>query len=119
MTKNISINLLKHLSPSAFLEKYWGKQALFLQDAIDISGAELSKDVVFGLAKNENIESKIIAFIEGSQQTTYGPFNKVKHAKSSSLLIHQFNLNKNERLIWKCGMKKSIQPPIICSHSIL
>ena len=34
MTKNISINLLKHISPSAFLEKYWGKQALFLQDAI-------------------------------------------------------------------------------------
>jgi len=65
MTKNISINLLKHISPSAFLEKYWGKQALFLQDAIDISGAELSKDVVFGLAKNENIESKIIAFIGG------------------------------------------------------
>ena len=92
MTKNISINLLKHISPSAFLEKYWGKQALFLQDAIDISGAELSKDVVFGLAKNENIESKIIAFIGGSQQTTYGPFNKVRHAKSSSLLIHQFNL---------------------------
>ena len=52
MTKNISINLLKHISPSAFLEKYWGKQALFLQDAIDISGAELSKDEVFGLAKN-------------------------------------------------------------------
>ena len=85
MAKNISINLLKHISPSAFLEKYWGKQALFLQDAIDISGAELSKDVVFGLAKNENIESKVIAFIGGSQQTTYGPFNKVKHGKSSSL----------------------------------
>ena len=71
MTKNNSINLLKNLTPSAFLKKYCGKQALFLNNVIDISGAALSKRIVFNLIKSENIESKIISFEDGAIQTAY------------------------------------------------
>lgn len=92
MTKNNSINLLKNLTPSVFLKKYWGKQALFLNNVIDISGAALSKRIVFNLIKSENIESKIISFEDGAIQTAYGPFNKIRDDKHHSLLIHKFNL---------------------------
>ena len=91
MSKKNSINILKDISPECFIKNHWGKKYLFLENAIEIENAVITKRTIGKLIRNPDIFSKLIIKQNNSSETFYGPFNELPKQKINSLLIYKFH----------------------------
>jgi len=70
--------LLGGLSPAAFLRRHWQKRPLFVRDAVSCSGAWLQPKILFALACQDDVESRIVTRARGRWRVEHGPFTRDK-----------------------------------------
>jgi 50S ribosomal protein L16 3-hydroxylase len=71
---DIPTALLGHLSPSQFMRRYWQKKPLLIRQAIPDIEAPLSRDELFELADQDDVEARLITHFRNKWQLEHGPF---------------------------------------------
>ncbi|WP_233830773.1 cupin domain-containing protein [Paraburkholderia sp. ZP32-5] len=66
--------LLGNLSPSQFMRRYWQKKPLLIRQAIPNIVPPLSRDELFELADQEEVEARLITHFRNKWQLEHGPF---------------------------------------------
>lgn len=66
--------LLGNLTPSQFMRRYWQKKPLLIRQAIPQVTAPLSRDELFDLAGNDDVEARLITRARNRWQLAHGPF---------------------------------------------
>jgi len=66
--------LLGNLSPSQFMRRYWQKKPLLIRQAIPNIDAPLSRDELFALADQDEVEARLITHFRNKWQLEHGPF---------------------------------------------
>jgi 50S ribosomal protein L16 3-hydroxylase len=66
--------LLGNLTPSQFMRRYWQKKPLLIRQAIPDIAAPLSRDELFELADQDEVESRLITHFRNKWQLEHGPF---------------------------------------------
>ncbi|CAD6534515.1 50S ribosomal protein L16 3-hydroxylase [Paraburkholderia sabiae] len=66
--------LLGNLTPSQFMQRYWQKKPLLIRQAIPDIDAPLSRDELFELADQDEVESRLITHFRNKWQLEHGPF---------------------------------------------
>jgi 50S ribosomal protein L16 3-hydroxylase len=67
-------SLLGNLTPSQFMRRYWQKKPLLIRQAIPDIAAPLSRDELFELADQDEVESRLITHVRNKWQLEHGPF---------------------------------------------
>lgn len=67
-------SLLGNLTPSQFMRRYWQKKPLLIRKAIPDIAAPLSRDELFELADQDEVESRLITHFRNKWQLEHGPF---------------------------------------------
>ncbi|MCU6433290.1 cupin domain-containing protein [Undibacterium sp. Jales W-56] len=95
--KNLStkLPLLGNLTADQFLNEYWHKKPLLIRQAIPGFNAPIDKDMLFDMAAQENVESRLICFFNQHWEMSNGPFQQlpVKEKKDWTLLVQGVNLH--------------------------
>ncbi|MGB4810899.1 MAG: cupin domain-containing protein, partial [Methylophilaceae bacterium] len=73
--------LLNQLSPAQFLAEYWQKKPLLIKQAIPSFKGLLSPDELAGLACENDVLARIVAFKNGKWSAKQGPFDEADFAK--------------------------------------
>ena len=71
---NQPATLLGNLTPSQFMRRYWQKKPLLIRQAIPDIDAPLSRDELFELADQDEVESRLITHFRNKWQLEHGPF---------------------------------------------
>ena len=71
---NQPATLLGNLTPSQFMQRYWQKKPLLIRQAIPDIDAPLSRDELFELADQDEVESRLITHFRNKWQLEHGPF---------------------------------------------
>lgn len=71
---DIPTALLGQLSPSQFMRRYWQKKPLLIRQAIPGIEAPLSRDELFELADQDDVEARLITHFRNKWQLEHGPF---------------------------------------------
>ncbi|MGF6445079.1 ribosomal protein L16 Arg81 hydroxylase [Paraburkholderia youngii] len=71
---DIPTALLGQLSPSQFMRRYWQKKPLLIRQAIPDVEAPLSRDELFELADQDDVEARLITHFRNKWQLEHGPF---------------------------------------------
>jgi len=71
---NQPATLLGNLTPSQFMRRYWQKKPLLIRQAIPDIAAPLSRDELFELADQDEVESRLITHFRNKWQLEHGPF---------------------------------------------
>ncbi|CAH2772676.1 MAG: FIG002776: hypothetical protein [uncultured Paraburkholderia sp.] len=66
--------LLGNLTPSQFMRRYWQKKPLLIRQAIPDVKAPLSRDQLFELADQDDVEARLITHFRNRWQLEHGPF---------------------------------------------
>jgi 50S ribosomal protein L16 3-hydroxylase len=66
--------LLGNLTPSQFMRRYWQKKPLLIRQAIPDITAPLTRDALFELADQDDVESRLITHFRNKWQLEHGPF---------------------------------------------
>jgi 50S ribosomal protein L16 3-hydroxylase len=66
--------LLGNLSPSQFMRRYWQKKPLLIRQAIPNITEPLSRDELFALADQDEVEARLITHFRNKWQLEHGPF---------------------------------------------
>ena len=66
--------LLGNLTPSQFMRRYWQKKPLLIRQAIPNVEAPLSRDELFELADQDEVEARLITHFRNKWQLEHGPF---------------------------------------------
>lgn len=66
--------LLGHLTPAQFMRQYWQKKPLLIRQAIADIAAPLSRDELFELADQDEVEARLITHFRNKWQLEHGPF---------------------------------------------
>ncbi|MDE1183975.1 cupin domain-containing protein [Paraburkholderia sp.] len=66
--------LLGNLTPAQFMRRYWQKKPLLIRQAIPDIVAPLSRDELFELADQDEVESRLITHFRNKWQMEHGPF---------------------------------------------
>lgn len=66
--------LLGNLTPSQFMRRYWQKKPLLIRQAIPDIAPPLSRDQLFELADQDEVESRLITHFRNKWQLEHGPF---------------------------------------------
>jgi len=66
--------LLGNLTPSQFMRRYWQKKPLLIRQAIPNVESPLSRDELFELADQDEVESRLITHFRNKWQLEHGPF---------------------------------------------
>ncbi len=74
--RRMMTTLLGGLSPGQFLAEYWQKKPLLVKQAIPGFSGVLSRDDVFDLACNPDVESRLVRCTEGEWSLDRGPFKR-------------------------------------------
>jgi 50S ribosomal protein L16 3-hydroxylase len=92
MKKN---TLLGELTPAQFLRDYWHKRPLLVRQAIPDFQPILSRDALFGLAGNEDVESRLVTQFKKKWNLERGPFGKLPsiEQRAWTLLVQGVNLH--------------------------
>lgn len=95
MKKN---TLLGKLTPAQFLRDYWHKKPLLIRQAIPGFKPFLSRDALFKLAADEDVESRLITHIKQQWGMQTGPFDTLPPLKQKkwTLLIQGVNLHDDQ-----------------------
>jgi 50S ribosomal protein L16 3-hydroxylase len=67
--------LLGGLSPAQFMKRYWQKKPLLIRQAIPDIEAPLTRDELFKLADDEDVESRLIKHFRNRWSLDHGPFS--------------------------------------------
>lgn len=67
-------SLLGNMTPSQFMRRYWQKKPLLIRQAIPDVEAPLSRDALFELADQDEVESRLITHSRNKWQLQHGPF---------------------------------------------
>jgi 50S ribosomal protein L16 3-hydroxylase len=66
--------LLGNLTPSQFMRRYWQKKPLLIRQAIPNITAPLSRDELFELADQDDVEARLVTHFRNKWQLEHGPF---------------------------------------------
>jgi len=67
--------LLGGLSPAQFMKRYWQKKPLLIRQAIPDIEAPLSRDELFALADQDDVEARLITHFRRRWALEHGPFS--------------------------------------------
>ena len=81
MAKNQALQLLGGLTPTEFLAEYWQKKPLLIKNAIQNFKGLLSPEELAGLACEDDVQSRIVEYINGKWLASHGPFDDDDFAK--------------------------------------
>lgn len=89
------LTLLGDLSPAEFLKDYWQKKPLLIRQAIPGFQPVLTRDALFQLAQQEDVESRVISGFKRRWDMQHGPFLSLpaKEQKAWTLLVQGVNLH--------------------------
>jgi 50S ribosomal protein L16 3-hydroxylase len=90
--------LLGALTPQQFLRDYWHKKPLLIRQAIPKFKPLLSRDALFQLAAQDDVESRLVTHFKRHWQLQNGPFDQQLPAitqKAWTLLVQGVNLHDN------------------------
>jgi len=88
------MQLLRGLSPRAFLRLYWQKRPLFVPQALPGFAGVIDKRALAALALRDDVESRIVERHGSRRDTRHGPFDKsTLRKKDSTLLVSGVNLH--------------------------
>lgn len=65
--------LLGELSPEQFLADYWQKKPLLIRQAVPAFNGTLSRDALFDLARNPDVESRLVRQARDGWKVVHGP----------------------------------------------
>ncbi|AJC21895.1 cupin domain-containing protein [Pandoraea pulmonicola] len=89
--------LLGGLAPDAFMKRYWHKRPLLIRQAIPGFTAPLSREALFALAAQDDVESRLISHTRKRWQLEHGPFDADDlpplSRKQWTLLVQGVNLH--------------------------
>ncbi|MDO8301196.1 cupin domain-containing protein, partial [Lacisediminimonas sp.] len=87
--------LLGGLTPERFLQDYWHKKPLLIRQAIPGFIAPLSRDEVFALARDGDVESRLITRFAGKWKLSSGPLPELPATsrRNWSVLVQGVNLH--------------------------
>ena len=89
--------LLGGHTTSAFLRRYWHKEALLVEAAIPRFSALLSREQIFALAGRVDVESRLVQRRRGRYTQDDGPFRRTQlarlPARDWTLLVQGVNLH--------------------------
>ncbi|WP_394779103.1 JmjC domain-containing protein [Undibacterium sp.] len=90
-----ALPLLGGITPEQFFSEYWHKKPLLIRQAIPDFAPLLDKAELFGLAAQEDAESRLISFFGKHWEMRNGPFDQlpVKEKKDWTLLVQGVNLH--------------------------
>lgn len=93
-----TLPLLGNISVKTFLSTYWHKKPLLIRQAIPDFTPPVSKKDLFALAKQDDVESRLIAIDHQHWQVNHGPFDKLPSAKKKNwtLLVQGVNLHHQQ-----------------------
>lgn len=75
MAKNQALQLLGGLTATEFLAEYWQKKPLLIKNAISDFQGLLSPEELAGLACEDDVQSRIVEYINGKWHASHGPFD--------------------------------------------
>lgn len=88
--------LLGGHTTSAFLRRYWHKEALLVTAAVPQFRATLSRDELFALAERDDVQSRLVQHERGTYTQDEGPFRRTQLARLPrrdwTLLVQGVNL---------------------------
>jgi 50S ribosomal protein L16 3-hydroxylase len=95
MNANESTALLAGLTPAQFMQRHWQKKPLLIRGAIPDFRPPLSIAEVKRLARQDEVESRLVWREDGQWQMESGPFARLPPAKDPewSLLVQGVNLH--------------------------
>lgn len=87
--------LLGDMTPARFLKEYWQKKPLLVRQAIPSFQAPLSREELFALARQDDVESRLITHFDRQWEISHGPFAKLPalRMKEWTLLVQGVNLH--------------------------
>lgn len=86
--------LLGGLSPAAFLAKHWQKKPLLIRGAVDERPPLPERAGLAALAARDDVESRLVAIVDGRWSMTTGPIARLPRAKRDwTLLVQGVNLH--------------------------
>jgi 50S ribosomal protein L16 3-hydroxylase len=90
--------VLGGLSPQKFLRTYWHKQPLLIRQAIPGFAPLLSRDALFGLAADPQVETRLVAHDAGRWSFEHGPFKRLPslRKKNWTALVQGVNLHDDK-----------------------
>src|SRR3954468_14154951 len=88
-------SVLGNLTPAEFLRDYWHKKPLLIRQAIPGFKPLLSRDELFSLASQEDVESRLISHTKQQWNMESGPFDTLPslNQKKWTLLLQGVNLH--------------------------
>ncbi len=88
------INLLKNITKKRFLDNYWGKKPLFIENVVSHYKETLNINKILLLMQNEEIFTKKISSYKKKFATEFGPFKKniLNKGNPYSVLLHKMHL---------------------------
>jgi 50S ribosomal protein L16 3-hydroxylase len=91
-------SLLGEITPKQFLQKYWQKKPLLVRQAIPAMSALLSREKLFDMATNDDIESRLITNFRQQWKMQHGPISQLPKPsqKNWTLLLQGVNLHNDE-----------------------
>lgn len=91
--------LLGNLTPAQFMRRYWQKKPLLIRGAIPGIQAPLSREQLFDLADDDDVESRLITHFRKTWAMEHGPFDpdQLPSVKKSdwTLLVQGLNLHND------------------------
>jgi 50S ribosomal protein L16 3-hydroxylase len=91
-------NLLGDLTPAQFLRDYWHKKPLLIRQAFPGFKPLISRDELFGLAAQDDVESRLITHFKQQWELQSGPFESLPALGKNgwTMLVQGVNLHHDE-----------------------
>lgn len=92
------LSLLGGLTPAEFFRDYWHKKPLLIRQAMPGFQPILSREELFALAAQEDVESRLVTHFKQKWQMTNGPIDALPaiDKKDWTLLIQSVNLHNDD-----------------------
>jgi 50S ribosomal protein L16 3-hydroxylase len=90
----MKFSLLGGLTPGKFLARHWQKRPLFVRGALPGFAGPVSARDLLGLARRDDVESRIVERRGAQWDTTHGPFHRIATKPANwTLLVSGVNLH--------------------------
>ncbi len=95
MNVNLPLSLLGGISPERFMAQYWQKKPLCIRAAIPNFKPLVSDDQLWGMAANDEVESRLVQKTTKNWKLTQGPLHEPTAAKKKdwTLLVQGVDLH--------------------------
>lgn len=105
-----SLLLLGGLSPQQFMRDYWQKKPLLIRQALSNAESILQPQVLFNLAKREEVESRLVTCFNRDWNLEYGPFKKLPSVRNRNWTVLVQGVNYYETAIAQLLQQFSFLP---------